>query len=203
MVADYSVAISSKVIKSSACQRSVPYLVLSVRRSGGEREMRRRRVYLVLGIGLLFAAGLTVAVVRTPWFQNWHNPPALALPADNEVAEVCASLRKFQVAFSAVPEFIVPAEHVPVILSWLRPAEFRGERWNPLAVDELGEVVIRTRDGREIRLEFYWTGKNGVMFTPDGKDQFFGRGIDHAGRYVDGGMCLRNAIEEAFKASRR
>jgi hypothetical protein len=165
--------------------------------------MRRRRFWLVLGIGILLAAGLTVAVVRMPRFQKWYNPPVLVLPADNEVTEVRASLREFQGLFPAAPEFTVPTEHVPVVLGWLRPAEHFPDRWNAYPIDEMGSVVIRTRDGREMRLVFYWTGKNGVMFTPNGEDQFFGRGIDPKGRYVDGGMCLRYAIEEAFKASRR
>jgi hypothetical protein len=165
--------------------------------------MRRRRFRLVLAIGILLAAGLTVGVVRTPRFQKWYSPPVLALPADNEVAEVRASLREFQGAFPSTPGFVVPPEHVPIVLDWLRPGQYLWKRWNPLPGDELGEVVIRMIDGREIKLVFYWTGKNGVVFTPDGEDQFIGCGINSEGRDVDGGMCLRNAIEEAYKASRR
>jgi hypothetical protein len=165
--------------------------------------MRRRWLLLVIGIGLVLAAGLSVTLVRPPWIENWYGPPILVLPADNEVAEVRASLRQFQDVFPEISEFTVPKEHEPIILGWLRPAEYNRERRNPQPGDELGEVIIRTRDARELRLAFYWTGKGGVMFTPDGTDQFFGRGTDPAGRYVDGGMCLRYAIEEALGASRR
>jgi hypothetical protein len=37
------------------------------------------------------------------------------------------------------------------------------------------------------------------VFTPDGEDYYHGRGTDAKGGYVDGGMCLRYAIEEASK----
>jgi hypothetical protein len=165
--------------------------------------MPRRRFQLVLGIGILLAAGLTVGVARSARFQKWYSPPVLALPTDSEVAEVRASLREFQGAFPATPEFVVPPEQVPIVLDWLRPGEHLRKRWNPLPGDELGEIVIRTIDGREIRLVFYWTGKNGVVFTLEGENQFIGRGINSKGRCIDGGMCLWNAIEEAYKASRR
>jgi hypothetical protein len=164
--------------------------------------MRRQRLWLVLGTGILGAAGLTIAVVRTRHFQKYYNPPVFVLPADDEVADMRACLREFQGVWPAVPEFTVPPAHVPVILGWLRPAEYRGQ-WSPRLAERLGDVVFRTRNGAETRLMFYSTGKNGVVFTTDGEDYFFGRGINPKGGYVDGGICLGYAIQEAYQVSRR
>ena len=63
--------------------------------------------------------------------------------------------------------------------------------------------MIATKDGNETKLVFYWTGKNGVVFTRNGEKLFGGRGIDADGHYIDGGMCLRHVIVEAFRGLKR
>jgi hypothetical protein len=165
--------------------------------------MRRKLLLLFIAAAGTFVAGATVAVIWSPSYQKWRRPPVLELPADHEVIEMRASLVEFQGAFPAVPEFVVPADRVSTILSWLRPAEYeRGSTWlRP--VDEMGEVIIRTNTGGELHLRFYWTGKGAVAFTPDGKDQFFGRGTNETGGDIDGGINLRAAIKEASEQSRR
>jgi hypothetical protein len=163
-------------------------------------QMRQRRLCLALGIALILVTELTVTIIRTPSFQKSYRPPVLDLPADDEVVEMQASLRESWVGFEAVPEFVFPEEHVPVILSWLRPAEYIREGWRLDTLAELGEVVIRTRNGRELRLHFYWAGKNPAVLTPNGEDQFYGRGVDDEGRPVDGGIGLGKAVRDAYKA---
>jgi hypothetical protein len=153
-----------------------------------------------LGIGVALFAGASVAVIRTPRFQKWYHPPEMVLPADEEVAEVRASLRASQVGFEAVPEFVVPAEHVPIILGWLRPAEFIREPWRLDELEQLGEVVILARSGRHVRVRFYWSGKNPAVLNVNDADQFYGRGIDDEGAPVDGGIRLGKAIQEAYRA---
>jgi hypothetical protein len=158
---------------------------------------------LGLGIGLVLVVGLSAAAIRTTRFQKWYRPPVIVLPDDDDVAEMVASLRTSQIGLEAVPEFVVPAEHVPAVLAWLRPAEYIEKPWRIDQFDELGEVVIRTRDGREVRLRFYWAGKNPAVLTADGEDQFWGRGIDDKGHPCDGGIRLAIAVREAHKASQR
>jgi hypothetical protein len=165
----------------------------------------RRRRWLMLAVGTLVVIGLAVAITRTPRFQKWYDPPTFALPQNSEVAEMRASLREWQ-SFGnspAIDEFVVPAEHVPVILDWLRPAGYNREPWRLDWTDELGEIVIRTKAGDEFRLRFYWTGKNPVVFSRDGVDQFYGRWEDNGGRGIDGGVSLRNAVRQASKAAAR
>ena len=164
--------------------------------------MRRWRRLLGLCIGIALLAGASLAIVWMTRFQKWYRPPALDLPADEAVSEVRASLRASQVGFKAIPEFIVPAEHAPIILSWLRPAKYIRERWPLEILDELGEIVIVTRNGAELRLRFYWAGKNPAVLTINGEDQFYGRGIDDEGDPVDGGIRLGKAIREAYRAFR-
>lgn len=162
--------------------------------------MRRRR-WLIFGVVTLLVIGAGVAITRTSRFQKWYNPPVLILPQDGEVVEVRASLRDFQGIFTAVPEFRVPTDHVPDILGWLRPADYNRKPWPLNRIDELGEVVIRTRVGEEFRLRFYWTGKNGVVFTRDGVYQFYGCGQNDSGAWIDGGQTLCNAVRRASEAA--
>ena len=122
------------------------------------------------------------------------------LPNDDEVAEVRASLREFQNIFLSVPEFVVPVEHVSIILGWLRPTIYVRKPWSLDRNDELGEIIIRTNAGQEFRLRFYFTGKNPAILTAGTEDQFYGRGHSNEGWPVDGGMQLRLAVENSHKA---
>jgi hypothetical protein len=161
--------------------------------------MRRRRVYRVISLAVLLA-GVALAV----GLHRRFFPPVLPLPADDAVVEMRASLRPSR-AGKAVPQFVVPADHVPLILEWLRPGEHvRGPL--PLErLDELGEVAIRTKSGRELWLWFYSAGRGPavIVCTPDGEDQFHGRGTDGEGGPVDGGLRLRKAVEDAFAEFQR
>ena len=165
--------------------------------------MKLRWRWLALVVVLLVVGGGALAVIRSPRFQKWYDPPVLILPADEEVAEVRASLRASQVGFEEIPEFVVPPEHVPAVLGWLRPPRY--EPHPPIfpEYDELGAVVIRTRSGQELLLRFYWAGKNPAVVTRDGVDHFWGRGVNDEGRPCDGGVGLGNAVREAPRAAKR
>src|SRR5262249_17728161 len=86
--------------------------------------MRHRCMWLAIGIGLVLASALAVAITRTPSFRRGSRPPTLAAPPDEEVVEVRASLREAEIGFRETPEFVVPAEHVPLVLRWLRPPRY-------------------------------------------------------------------------------
>jgi hypothetical protein len=83
-----------------------------------------------------------------------------------------------------------------------RPGEYVRGPWPLDRLDELGEVAIRTKAGRELWLWFYRAGQGPVVIvcTPNGEDQFRGRGVDGEGRPVDGGLRLRQAVADAFAA---
>jgi hypothetical protein len=77
----------------------------------------------------------------------------------------------------------------------LRPPEYIREPWRLDLLEELGEVVIRSRDGREVRVRFFDAGNNPVVLTIDGVDQFYGVNVgDH------GGFSLARAVREASRA---
>jgi hypothetical protein len=162
--------------------------------------MRRTSVFIVAGIIVLTALLFVIANGRPMW--TWFRPPVAGLPNADEVAEMRASLLEGPVGFPRTPEFIVPADHVPVILGWLWPGDYDAKP--PIFPhDELGEILIKTKTGRELRLRFYWAGKNPAVYTFDGSDYFWGNGEDEQGKWVDGGGQLCKAIRAAFEASER
>ncbi len=158
--------------------------------------MRRRRTYRVIGLAVLLA-GVALAV----GLHRRFFPPGLPLPADDEGVEMWASLRPSR-AGRAVPQFVVPADHVPRILEWLRPGDRVREPLPLGPLDELGEVVIRRKSGRVLWLWFYSAGQGPVIIVcdPYGEGPFYGRGVDDEGRPVDGGLRLRKSVEDAFDA---
>jgi hypothetical protein len=164
--------------------------------------MRRDRLLIILGVVALLVGGVTYAVLSNDRFQKWYRPPIVDLPSDEDVLEMRASLLESEVGFPHTPEFVVPRGHVPDILHWLRPGEYVP---NPpiFPQQELGELQIRSKSGRELHLRFYWAGKNPAVYTFDGTDYFWGNGEDEHGRWVDGGIRLGKAVQAAFEASKR
>src|SRR5688572_9226998 len=102
-------------------------------------------------------AAFTVTLVIL-LLSNRAPPPTLAIPADDDVIELRASLHKSQFWNNGIPEFVVPAEHVPIILGQLRPPEYIPKPWPLNAVTEVGHVVICSRDGNEMKIRFFEAG---------------------------------------------
>jgi hypothetical protein len=166
--------------------------------------MRRNRFLLILGVVALLTAGVFYAVTSSGRFQKWYRPPIADLPSEDDVTEMRASLLEWGIGLRGwprTPEFVVPAEHVPVILHWLRPGEYVP---NPpiFSHDELGTIWIKTKGGKELHLRFFWAGHNPVVYTFDGDDHFWGEAEDQQGMYL-GGIGLGNAVRAASKASEK
>ena len=147
----------------------------------------------------LAAVVLGLVIAGASRLQQRAVPPMLELPDEMEILEMRASVKEFQGAYPSLPEFTVPPDYVPMILSWLRPAKVSEHRWTMLGIDEVGEIVIRIKNGDELRLRFFSIGKNPALITPDGTAQYLGRGENDRGDDVDGAMCLRHIIELAFE----
>jgi hypothetical protein len=102
-------------------------------------------------------------------------------------------------------QIVFRPEHVPKILFWLAPAESAeaslaqgAERGTYFHV---ADMLIRTKDGRELRLRCHDVGKNPVAFTPNGKDYYWGRSKGEQVRGFDGGVQLYVAVENAYEES--
>lgn len=166
-----------------------------------------RRRWSIPGAAALVALGVGIAVTRPARVSEWISPPDPGLSDADDVVEMQASLVNFEfAALPAVAEFVVPAEHVPVILDWLRPAGYTSlrELQMPDTMYEMGEVVIRTKAGERVRLRFYWTGQGPVLFTRNGVGRFYGKWhTNQAGLGIDGGMKLSYAIRDASEAAGR
>lgn len=159
--------------------------------------MNRRWVWATVMFALVVFGVVALLVVCSPWLQREFGPPVLALPADDEVAEVRASPRKSEIGFPETPEFVVPARHVSNLISTLRPAEYVRQPWALERLEQLGEVVIRTRDGGELRIRFFDAGHNPAILTVDGETQFYGMTVGDFG-----GVSLAKAVRDASLASR-
>src|SRR5438045_1314903 len=115
---------------------------------GGAIRMKWRWPWLVLVVALGAALAVS-AVILLPLLRQVP-PPVLELPTDEEVVELRASLWSNQLDFLRASEFTVPADRVPLVMRWLRPADYVAKPPIFLDRDELGELRIRVRDGREL-----------------------------------------------------
>lgn len=150
-----------------------------------------------------------VAVV--PTLSGCAKPPApaLNLPTADQIVEMRVSAPGQEGwDMEAIPEFVVAAEYVPKILFWLSPAEpdrFSVSRGVERGIHfHVADIVIRTKDGDELRLRCHDWGCNPVAFTANGKDYYLGHSGDEKGNVpegcIDGGMKLYTAIKKAHQA---
>src|SRR6516225_8846079 len=112
--------------------------------------LRRKRILILAVASTLLIAGIMVAALSSTSFRKWYRPPIAELPCADDVAEMRASLLESPLGLPRTPEFVVPAEHVAGVLYWLRPGEYVSQP--PIfPQDELGEIWIKTKSGREFR----------------------------------------------------
>jgi hypothetical protein len=83
----------------------------------GRSRMRRNRFLLILGVVAVLSTVVFYAVTSSDRFQKWYRPPRADLPSEDDVVEMRASLLEWGVGLMGwprTPEFVVPAEQVPV-----------------------------------------------------------------------------------------
>jgi hypothetical protein len=163
--------------------------------------MSRNQFLVVGGVGLSVIAGFVIAKANGLLFKEPDPPPVVDILSAEGVIEMRAGMRESQIGFLEIPEFIVPAEHVTSILSWLRPGEYV-PRPPIFSHDELGTIRIKTKTGRDVTLRFYWAGHNPAVYTVDGTNYFWGNTVE-ADPGVDGGIRLGKAVQAAFNTSKR
>jgi hypothetical protein len=156
---------------------------------------------------VMLLAGVTAAwVMCVPPLQKRPEPQDLTIPPDAEVSEVRIRLSKHCFGWDRpIGEFVVPKEHVPVILGWLRPSEHIREPWR-LECLTGGYVIIKTVDGSAIRLRFYDAGVNPAVLTADNVDQFYGPRYQGKSKYGSdrlatsryGAIGFADAIRDAY-----
>jgi hypothetical protein len=99
-----------------------------------------------------------------------------------------------------IPEFAVPVEHIPKIMSQLGPAE---KDYEPLAWFWLGELKLKYKDGRDLKLRLFYISETPGRTPPEihkeGKGAFSIAG-PHGDVYFRGGKSesLKAAIEAAY-----
>ena len=64
------------------------------------------------------------------------------------------------------------------------------------------EMLIRTKDGGQLKLSCRDCGVNPVLFTANGEDYFLGRSVNEQGGGIAGGLMLLKTIREAHEAGK-
>ena len=136
-------------------------------------EHQRKRRYLMcaaVGAVLCFLAGGLLL------WSPLRQPKDVSLPPDSDVASMTAMLTGYQGVTRTVPEFTVPPEYIPKLLSAFRPAE-KGKYPDLWDRDELARLKLMTTNGKVFSIAFGFSGKSPLCFTFDGYQ------CGRAGRY--------------------
>jgi hypothetical protein len=127
----------------------------------------RKRTKWILVLLIVLATG-PLAVSAGWWLlRERGEPQTVYFPADEEVAEVTASLTGTHKLTSVVPEFTVPAEYVPRILAPFRPAK-KHDYSAELDEFTMARLVIRTKAGQTITITVPNSDKNKLCYRLDG-----------------------------------
>jgi hypothetical protein len=156
---------------------------------------KRRTVLLV--IVLAAVAFLSVMTLRQGGFRRKNETAATQLPLDGEIVSMQAAAYQCWASNDPIPEFDVPSDRISGILYWFREGGLA--KAPPSEGDLLGELKIRTKQGAELHVKYYWVDKGPVVFTRNGSIYFTGRRDESDGLTVDCGMRVAGAVEAAYK----
>jgi hypothetical protein len=160
--------------------------------------MLHKRFFPVLLVAAVVAFFI-IALAYVCLLLQRRIPPGAGIPDESQIESVRASLAKSDLGFEKIPEFTVPSTDVPKILDWLRPGTY--EKAPPLVPNLIvGTLTIKTKQGKTINVTIYSAGHNPPLFTSDGMDYYWGRGIrSEDGHGVDGGVRLGKTIVQAHE----
>jgi hypothetical protein len=137
--------------------------------------------------------------------------PVVSLPDAEAIECITARVNDLRdnMGIRPVPEFVVPREHFPILLSVLTPAE-RNERLqrqvkpHPEIFPTIGHLTIATKQGKDIRIDYYFVGQSPLVFAVDGMM------CQRGGRYmpdvprpaevmgIDEGLLLYHVIDASY-----
>jgi hypothetical protein len=133
-----------------------------------------------------------------------------SIPAEDDIENVSVAVFEAGLWREQIPEFVIPRKDFTQVLRWFShsrltrdppifPADPTGELKFPN--DRLGVVRIATKSGEKITIEVYWTGKNPLVFTLNGKDYYYGNESDPEGQPVgDGGICFALTVAKVHSS---
>jgi hypothetical protein len=151
----------------------------------------------VIGLGLVLAA----VFVGTRWegIWKWYRPPAANLPDATRIAEMRASVSaagsrgRYE---TDLPEFVVPDRFVRPVWARFVGSEYVAKP--PISPDEpLGVITVATRSGDVVRVTFFESGTDRLVFTLDGHDYFQTEPRDVAEYPLGGGNALVGVLRNA------
>ena len=119
------------------------------------------------------------------------------IPSNEQIETLECKLMHSPQELGDIPAFTVPRESYDLILDHFRPND-PVERIYYLPNDVLGELKIKKREGQQLRITWYFTGKESIVFSPDGDNFWQGRkDPKKAGAFV-----LEYAIREMWRKVR-
>jgi hypothetical protein len=155
-------------------------------------------------IGLVLAAVTLSALLY--WRAGDSPPdPFVRLPDAEDIESITAQVydNTANMGIRPVPEFSVPREHFPLLLSVLTPAKRKDHlREGVQQAPALGHLRIRTKAGGEIHIALTWLGLVPLVFSVDGVVCSRGgpympkRSRDEMG--IDEGVLLQNIIDAIY-----
>lgn len=129
----------------------------------------------------------------------WLAQNPVTHPQDSEIEAISASLEcspgKTETKRPIIPTFSVPEQHIPLILSALRPAK---RDWAPWKWVYAGKLEITLKDGKTMTVELYFTYQNVGAFSIHAGGEPRNSGL--ISHYFRGGTDdgIEAAIRQAF-----
>lgn len=140
--------------------------------------MTRNRKLLLALFAIFVVAGFTLLLV-------FYKKPRRTVPEAAEIQSMVAALYNSPQKFPDIPEFTVPAEHIPRILDAMKPAKKDDQ---PMKWQVLGHLKMACNDNDVVEVHLYWT-----------RHPLFGAFSVRGGSYYLGGSD--KGIEDAIRAA--
>ena len=165
--------------------------------------MDQRNRPLRFATGLVLVATTALVLVEWPRIRDRYRPTHAALPAPDEIVGMRAAV--WAAGSRGNLETDVPWFEVPDLVArriWRRFEP--NEHVSRPPVDPkapLGELDATAADGRVIRVRFYESGSDDLIFTPDGKNFFRSEPRNDRGHPLGGGLSLAGTLRYADATS--
>lgn len=166
--------------------------------------MSRRRRWLIPLAAVLAVAAVLLAL---RWDRVWKliSPPTPGLPNTEEIVQMRAvvwasgSRGHYE---TGVPEFVVPLPYVERIWRRFDGAEYLRD---PQVLKELplGQIEVTTRSGEVVRVTFFESGMEKLVFTRNGVDFFQSEPRNDQGTHLGGGLSLAGTFRHVWLTSLR
>ena len=115
-----------------------------------------------------------------------------ALPDPLATKEIRATLYNSPERRADIAEFSLPVQYNKIVINSLKPSKI--SLFIPRSADRIGSLTIIDNDNHSIRIHYYWTGKNPLIYSVEGPTFIEA----HGEASKDGGLLLDHLLREAY-----